>query len=58
MKYLLALSLALFPAIASAEATGGYSYNFGNEIAGIVFVGILVLLAVTVIIIKMRRRRK
>ena len=58
MKYLLALTLALFPAIASAEATGGYSYGSGNDIAGVVFVGMLVLVAIVGIIIKTRRGRK
>jgi divalent metal cation (Fe/Co/Zn/Cd) transporter len=58
VKYLLALLLVLSPAIASAEATGGYSYGFGNGIAGIIFVGILVLVAMIVILWKRRKGRK
>jgi len=58
VKYLLALLFALSPAIASAEATGGYSYGFGNDIAGIVFVGALVLVAIIFIIWKRRKGRK
>ena len=58
MKFLSALPFALFPAIASAEATRGYSYGSGDDIAGIIFVGALVLVAVIGIIIKTRRGRK
>ena len=58
MKSLLPLPLALFPAIASAEATGGYSYGFGNDIAGIIFVGVLILGVIIGIIIKTRKGRK
>ncbi len=58
MKSLLTPPLALFPAIASAEATGGYSYGSGNDIAGVVFVGMLVLVAIIGIIFMKRRGRK
>ena len=58
MKYLLTLTLALSPTLALAEATGGYSYGSGNDIAGIVFVGMLVLVAIIGIIFMKRRGRK
>ncbi len=58
-KHLLFISaLALSPAIAPAEATGGYSYGSGNDIGGIVFVGMLVLVAIIGVIFMKRRGRK
>jgi len=51
VKYLLTLPLALFPAIASAEATGGY--NLDGLFAGIILGGIAVFAVIVGIIVLM-----
>jgi len=53
VKFLLSLPFILFPFIAVAEATGGYSYGFGDDIIGIVVVVVIVVVAFFII-----RRRK
>ena len=52
------LFIVLFPLAAHAEATGGYGYSFGSDVAEILFVGVLVLVAIIGIIIKIRKGRK